>query len=98
MVIIGKNGFVNDLLLWLSIIEKPIQILYTEFAVIIGLTYLFLPLMILPLVGVMENIEVDLLDSAKSLGASNQGVFFKSFFLSVHQGCWSGPSLFSPEV
>ncbi len=49
MVIIGKNGFVNDLLLWLSIIEKPIQILYTEFAVIIGLTYLFLPLMILPL-------------------------------------------------
>ena len=77
MVIIGKNGFVNDLLLWLSIIEKPIQILYTEFAVIIGLTYLFLPLMILPLVGVMENIEVDLLDSAKSLGASNQGVFFQ---------------------
>ena len=57
MVIIGKNGFVNDLLLWLSIIEKPIQILYTEFAVIIGLTYLFLPLMILPLVGVMENMK-----------------------------------------
>ena len=77
MVIIGKNGFINDLLIWLRIIEKPIQLLYSEFAVVIGLTYLFLPLMILPLVGVMENIEEDLLDSAKSLGASSNGVFFQ---------------------
>jgi len=77
MAILGKNGFLNDLLQFLRIIEEPLQMLYTEVAVIIGLTYLFMPLMILPLVGVIENIEEDLLDSAKSLGANDSSVFLK---------------------
>ncbi len=77
MAILGKNGFVNDLLLFFRIIQEPMQMLYTEGAVIVGLTYLFLPLMILPLVGVIENIEEDLLDSAKSLGAKGNSVFFQ---------------------
>jgi putative spermidine/putrescine transport system permease protein len=77
MAILGKNGFFNDLLQFLRIIDEPLQMLYTEGAVIVGLTYLFLPLMILPLVGVIENIEEDLLDSAKSLGAKDIIVFFQ---------------------
>ena len=77
MAILGKNGFFNDLLQFLRIIDEPLQMLYTEVAVIIGLTYLFMPLMILPLVGVIENIEEDLLDSAKSLGAKDSSVFFQ---------------------
>lgn len=77
MAILGKNGFFNDLLQFFRIIDEPLQMLYTEVAVIIGLTYLFLPLMILPLVGVIENIEEDLLDSAKSLGAKDSSVFFQ---------------------
>ena len=77
MAILGKNGFVNDLLLFFRIIQEPMQMLYTEGAVIVGLTYLFLPLMILPLVGVIENIDEDLLDSAKSLGAKGNSVFFQ---------------------
>lgn len=77
MVIIGKNGVVNKLLMGMGLIEKPIDILYTPTAIIIGLVHLFLPLIIVTLVGVMENIETDLLKAAESLGASRLAVFSK---------------------
>lgn len=77
MVIIGKNGVVNKLLMGMGLIEKPLDILYTPTAIIIGLVHLFLPLIIVTLVGVMENIETDLLKAAESLGASRLAVFTK---------------------
>ncbi|AOH56527.1 spermidine/putrescine ABC transporter permease [Peribacillus muralis] len=77
MVIIGKNGVVNKLLLGSGLIDKPLDILYTPTAIIIGLVHLFLPLIIVTLVGVMENIETDLLKAAESLGASRLAVFSK---------------------
>lgn len=67
--ILGKNGVINNLLLSLHIIDQPLSILYTEFAIIIGSVYLFLPTMILTLVGVMENIDRDMLEAAETLGA-----------------------------
>jgi putative spermidine/putrescine transport system permease protein len=75
MVTLGKNGLINNLLLDLHVIDKPIQILYTETSIIIGLVHLFLPLMIISLIGVLENIDGDLVKAAASLGASR----FKSF-------------------
>lgn len=75
MVILGRNGLANDALLWLGVIDQPMRFLFTEGAVIVGFVYLFAPLMILSLVGVMESIESDLLDAATSLGASQIGVF-----------------------
>lgn len=75
MVILGRNGLANDALLWLGVIDQPMRFLFTEGAVIVGFVYLFAPLMILSLVGVMESIEGDLLDAATSLGASQIGVF-----------------------
>ncbi|WP_409342115.1 ABC transporter permease [Paenibacillus sp. MBLB4367] len=75
MVTLGKTGLINNLLLDLHIIDKPLQILYTETSIIIGMVHLFLPLMIISLIGVMENIDGDLVKAAASLGASR----FKSF-------------------
>ncbi|MCT4542554.1 MAG: ABC transporter permease [Vallitalea sp.] len=80
MTILGKNGVINKLLLNLNIIEKPLKLLYTESAIIIGTVYLFLPLMVVSLVGVMENIEGDLIEAAESLGASKIKAFFKVIF------------------
>ncbi len=77
MIILGKNGIMNDLLLMLGIIEEPLSLLYTEFSIIVGLLYLFLPLMILSLVGVMENIDGELIRAAESLGASKFKAFMK---------------------
>ncbi|GAA0176640.1 ABC transporter permease [Clostridium sediminicola] len=80
MTILGKNGVFNNLFMTLNLIDKPLKLLYTEFAIIIGTVYLFLPLMVVSLVGVMENIEDDLLEAAESLGANRITAFFKVVF------------------
>lgn len=77
MIIIGRNGLLNKMLLGMGIIHEPLDILYTPTAIIIGLVHLFLPLIIVSLVGVMENIQHDLLEAAESLGASKAIVFLK---------------------
>ncbi len=77
MTILGKNGVFNNLFMFLNIIDKPLKLLYTEFAIIIGTVYLFLPLMVVSLVGVMENIEDDLMEAAESLGANRITAFIK---------------------
>lgn len=80
MTILGKNGVINKMLLNLHLISEPRKLLYTEFAVIIGSIYLFLPLMIVSLAGVMENIDNALLEAAESLGANRISAFFKIIF------------------
>lgn len=80
MTILGKNGVFNNMFMALHIIDKPVKLLYTEFAIIIGSVYLFLPLMVVSLVGVMENIEGELLEAAESLGANRITAFFKVVF------------------
>lgn len=80
MNILGKNGIINTILINLKIIEEPYKFLYTEFAIIIGTIYLFLPLMIVSLVGVMENIDKDFLEAAESLGANKITTFLKVVF------------------
>lgn len=80
MSILGKNGIINNLLMKLNIINEPLSLLYTEGAIIVGTVYIFLPLMIISLVGVMENIDNDLLEAAESLGANKLKAFFKVIF------------------
>ena len=75
LVILGREGILNNFLLWIGITSEPFPMLYTEGAVIVAMVYLFVPLMILTLVGVLEGIPVDLTDAAASLGASPWGVF-----------------------
>lgn len=72
-----KKGLLNNTLLSLGVIQEPLNILYTPTAMIIGLIHLFLPLIIITLVGVMENIDSDLVKAAESLGASRFSAFCK---------------------
>lgn len=78
--ILGTNGIINRLLTSLGIINEPAKLLYTEFSIIIGSVYLFLPLMIVTVTGVMENIENDLMEAAQSLGANRISAFMKVVF------------------
>lgn len=75
--ILGKNGVINNILLSLGVIKEPIAMLYTEFSVLIGTIYLFLPIMIITLVGVMDNIDNDMMEAAESLGANRITAFMK---------------------
>lgn len=75
ITILGKNGVLNSLLLSLNIIKQPVGLLYSEFAIIIGTVYLFLPILITTVLGVLDNIDGDLIEAAQTLGAN----YFKSF-------------------
>ncbi|WP_373820079.1 spermidine/putrescine ABC transporter permease PotB [Glaesserella sp.] len=69
-IFLGVKGVLNSSLLYLGIIDEPIRILNTEIAVIIGLVYILLPFMILPLYSSIEKIDGRLLEAAKDLGAN----------------------------
>ena len=77
ITILGKNGVINNLLMMFGVIHEPMSLLYTDFSIIIGSVYLFLPTMIMTLVGVLENIDDDLLEAAATLGLSPLKGFFK---------------------
>lgn len=75
ITILGRNGVVNKLLMSLHLVSEPLKLLYTEPAIVIGSVYLFLPIMISSLVGVMEHIDNDLILAAGSLGANKLKAF-----------------------
>ncbi|WP_417244519.1 ABC transporter permease [Celeribacter sp.] len=75
LVILGKNGVLNSFLLSIGVISEPLSMLYTQGSVIVAMVYLFVPLMILTLVGVLEGIPQDLTDAAASLGAPPAAAF-----------------------
>ena len=78
--ILGSNGIINKAMMAMGLIEKPMKLLYTDFSIIIGSVYLFLPLMIVTVAGVMENIDDDMMEAAQSLGASRTEAFMKVIF------------------
>ncbi len=75
--ILGRNGLINQLLLTLGLTEAPIRLLYTDFAIVIGSVYLFLPVMISTLTSVMEGIGSEVIEAAYTLGSSPTRTFFK---------------------
>ena len=69
MGLLADQGTINNLLIALGIIDEPIRLLYTEFAVYVGIVYTYLPFMILPLYANMEKLDWTLLEAAADLGA-----------------------------
>lgn len=90
MIILGKKGMINNLLMSLKIINSPLNILYNEFSIVVGFVQLFLPLMILSLIGVIENIDDDLMLASGNLGASKIKTFWKVIFPLSTSGLMSG--------
>ncbi len=76
-VILGNSGLINKGLIWIGLIEKPIALVQNEIGIIIGETHLLLPYMILSLLSVIQRIDPNLEDAAKSLGASPIEVFWR---------------------
>jgi putrescine transport system permease protein len=76
MGLMGNYGVINNLLVWLGVAGEPLPLLYTDFAVFIGLTYSYLPFMILPLYATLERLDEDLVDAAQDLGAPPTRAFW----------------------
>ncbi len=75
MIIIKARGLLNNFLLHAGIIHQPLLLLYTQFAVILGLVYNLLPFMVLPLYANLERFDRSLIEAAKDLGAGRWRVF-----------------------
>jgi putrescine transport system permease protein len=75
--ILKNNGLVNNLLLSLGVIDQPIQMLQTDFAVYVGIVYSYLPFMILPLYANLEKMDLTLLEAAADLGCRPWQAFLK---------------------
>ncbi|KJR29936.1 spermidine/putrescine ABC transporter permease PotB [Vibrio sp. S234-5] len=69
-IVLGTQGILNNVLLTLDIIDKPLRLMYTETAVMIGLVYILLPFMILPLYSAIEKLDYTYIEAAKDLGAN----------------------------
>ncbi|WP_059172091.1 ABC transporter permease [Bacillus sp. FJAT-27445] len=77
ITILGKDGVANNILMDAGLISEPLTLLYTEFSIVIGSVYLFLPLMVITLVGILENIETEIMEAAETLGANRFIAFIK---------------------
>ena len=76
-IILQNNGVLNLILLKLGIISEPLQLLYNQYAVIMGIVYTSLPLMILPLYGYLNKFDLNLIDASKDLGLNRIKSFFR---------------------
>lgn len=69
IVILGRRGFVNSSLQSLGIIERPLDLLYSQFSIVVGLGYILLPVMVLTVCSVLQNVDRTLIEAARDLGA-----------------------------
>lgn len=74
-LLMATNGLINNGLIAVGIIDEPLRMLYTEGAVIVGLVYLLLPFMILPLYSVFDDLRQELLLASHDLGAGRFSTF-----------------------
>jgi putrescine transport system permease protein len=75
--IFKNNGLLNNFLIWIGVIDQPIQMLQTDFAVYVGIVYSYLPFMILPLYANLEKLDLTLIEAAADLGCKPWQSFYK---------------------
>lgn len=77
MLILGTHGIINTFLLRLGVIGEPLSwLLYSDFAVIVALTHIYMPFMVLPLYAVLEKLDGAMLEAARDLGAGTARTFW----------------------
>ncbi len=91
--ILKNNGFLNNILMSVGIIDEPLHILHTDTAVYIGIVYTYLPFMILPLYTALMRVDYSLIEAAQDLGASASTVFIKVLLPLTKAGVIAGSML-----
>lgn len=99
MEVIRNEGVVNTLLMSLGVISSPIQMLFTDFAIMLGMVYVYLPLMVLPLYASMERLDFRLVEAGYDLYATRMGVLRRIIVPMVKPGIIAGSILvFVPSL
>ena len=96
---IRNNGTINTVLQGLGLIDSPIQMMFTDFAVLVGMAYVFLPLMVLPLYAAMDKMDFRLVEAGYDLYASRLMVLWHVILPQVKPGFIAGSILvFIPAI
>jgi putative spermidine/putrescine transport system permease protein len=90
MVVLGEYGLINNILIRVGIITTPLHMMFTNFAIIVGLVHVFLPLMTLPILTSLDRVDRNIPEAASSLGASALTVGIKILLPMVVPGLVSG--------
>jgi len=99
MGILKDNGVLNNVLIWLHVIDQPLVILHTNLAVYIGIVYSYLPFMVLPIYTALTRMDYSLVEAAQDLGARPMKTFFKVIMPLTKGGIIAGSMLvFIPAV
>ena len=99
IVILKDEGLLNHLLLSLRLIDQPLQIYATDWAVLIGIVYSYMPFLILPIYNAIDRQEPQLVEAARDLGASGLSAFWRVTFPLSLPGVFAGALLmFIPAV
>ena len=97
--VIRNEGIINTLLIWSGLIDEPIRIIYTDTAVLIGMAYVYLPLMVLPLFAAIDRFDMKLLEAGYDLYASRWQVLRRVILPIVKPGIVAGSILvFVPSL
>ncbi|MEO0372019.1 MAG: ABC transporter permease, partial [Pseudomonadota bacterium] len=97
--LIRNEGVVNTVLMAMGVIDEPIQMLFTEFAIILGMVYVYLPLMVLPIYASMERLDFNLVEAAYDLYATRIRVLRRVILPLVKPGVIAGSILvFVPSL
>lgn len=98
-VILGEEGVINNVLLAMGVINAPLEMLYTQGAVIVGLVYGFLPFMVLPIYAAVERFDFSLVEAAHDLGANDWSAFWRVVLPGTLPGVVAGCILvFIPSI
>lgn len=97
--VIRNEGVLNTLLMWLSVINEPIPIMYTDWAILFGMVYVYLPLMVLPLYASLEKLDFRLVEAGYDLYAGRLAVLRRIILPLVRPGIVAGSILvFIPSL
>lgn len=90
IVLLRRDGIVNQALQWLGLTDKPLTLLYTEGAVVLAMAHVLLPFLILPIYSALKNIPDDYVRAAAMMGANRRRAFFEVLLPLSRAGVWSG--------
>lgn len=76
LILLGRQGLVNNTLVGLGIADRPVSILFTEIAIVIGLAYILVPFMVMTISSVLQTIDRSLVEASLDLGSSRLSTFF----------------------
>jgi ABC-type spermidine/putrescine transport system permease subunit I len=93
LILFQRRGVLNEFLLWTGLISRPLEILQTNVAVVIGMVHILLPIMILPLVSTMMKVDPTFLRAGRILGARGLRFLLRVYFPLTMHGVTAGSIL-----